>query len=71
MNFVSEVLEEIVGSWIAASMFVTGELLRWALTLGRRRVHWWNAQDDNIRWPSILLGVSFWTGIGALVWLAL
>ena len=70
MEFVFDVIAELVFASLGALLYLTGELLRFALTLGDRRVRWWDAQDDDVRWPSILLGLAFWAAIGGALTLA-
>jgi len=64
MSFLAElVLETVLGVFF----FVTGELLLTALTLGKRRVRWWEVQDANVSFGPVLLGFAFWAGVIALL----
>lgn len=70
MSFLGDTLAEIAGALLHGILFTSGEVLRWAVTLGRHRVRWWEVQDDNVAWPSILLGILFWGGVLAgLLWI--
>lgn len=67
MSLVGDVIEDFVGAWIGAFLFLTGEVLRKVFTLGRHRIRWWNVQDKNLNWPMTMLGLAFWLAVGALV----
>ncbi len=63
MSLIAETLWEVVGSAVTTFLFLTGEVLVWAFTLGRHRVRWWELQDVNVTWPLTLLGTAFWLGL--------
>lgn len=67
MSGVGDLLGDILGAWIGAFLFLTGEVLRKLFTLGNHRVRWWAVQDGNVTWPMTLLGLVFWVAVGALI----
>ncbi|MFT6831378.1 MAG: hypothetical protein ACJAZN_001541 [Planctomycetota bacterium] len=67
MSFVWEFLGNVLFYVVGVFLFCTGEALRFAFTLGRYRIRWWEADDLNTTWPSFLLGALFWLGFGALL----
>src|SRR5262245_41779890 len=70
-NVIAEAFESVVRWFVRFFLYLTGESLRWLFTLGRRRIRWWDTADYNAAWPSIVLGLAFWMGLGAVVWGAL
>jgi hypothetical protein len=71
LEWVVEAVVWVFGWLVGGFLHLTGECLRWCCTLGRRRVRWWDMDDANLAWPSLLLGLAFWMAVGALLWLAL
>jgi len=68
VQWILEMILEIFADWIGKLLFLTGEALRVAFSMGRHRVHWWEEGDPNVAWPSVALGLLFWAAlIGLLV----
>ena len=66
----AELARVVVRGIVHGLLFGTGEVLRWALSLGRHRIQWWEVGDVNVNLPSLLLGTAFWVGgVVVLLWI--
>ena len=67
MWFVQELLEAILWRLLGGWVYFTGEAIRFVFTLGGHRMRWWDSEDMNASWPSLLLGTSFWAAVIAVL----
>ena len=68
MQFLVEILLDVVFWGGGVVLFLTGEVLLWIFTFGSHRIRWYEVQDHNITWPPTLLGLAFFMGLGAIVY---
>lgn len=67
MGFLWDLFESIVLGVLYALASLTGELVRFACTLGRHRITWWDLPDSEISSSSWILGIVVWVAVGALL----
>ena len=68
MSILWELFEEFVLRAVCVFLFLTGEVLHWAFSLGSHRIRWWELQDQNVTWPKVVVGILFWSAVGSAVW---
>lgn len=68
MSFLWELVGEVLLWFSSTFLFLTGEILLKAVTLGKYRIRWKEPVDLGPSIGPILLGVAFWVGIGALLY---